>query len=403
MRIARKAAELLQHCRPFCAFIQRQLFIRALTASPTPSVRTGVYAFTAGAVLGAAALTTLNAHANGSTLQAHALSLPPAQPLSRHFIADAVEKVAPAVVNIRVAYGLLEPLGIQQAGSGAIINENGTVLTNAHVVAPEAGFRNNSRRAAEITVSLQDGRTFPGRVLSSDTLSDLALVKIDAETPLPVAHLGSSEKLRAGEWVVALGSPLSLQNSVSCGIISNVERKGSDMGLRGISTDYLQTDAAINQGNSGGPLVNLDGEVIGINAMKSLAADGISFAIPIDAAKRVIAHLQQYGRVKRPLLGVKLLELNPSLAEQLRKCDSSFPPDISAGVLVAEVRQGSVAELAGLRVGDIIADFNRKPVTSTRQVMNLLMDNVGNKVQLGVQRGRKRVSASLLVEEAVSV
>ncbi|MCO5548159.1 hypothetical protein L7F22_001617 [Adiantum nelumboides] len=163
--------------------------------------------------------------------------------MTRYSIADAAAKAAPAVVHITVTLGDMGLLTGQGAGSGVLIHSNGTILTNAHVV---AGYGNVVYKG-NVKVSLQDGRTFTGEVVSYDMSSDLAVVKITSKTPLPAAVLGSSRKLRPGEWIIALGSPLHLQNSVTVGVISCVERKGSEIGLRGVHGGYIQTDAAINQ------------------------------------------------------------------------------------------------------------------------------------------------------------
>lgn len=159
-------------------------------------------------------------------------------------------------------------------------------------------------------------------------VSDLAVVKVDSDLPLPTVQLGRSHNLQAGQWVLALGSPLHLQNSVTAGIISCVDRKAVDLGLAGARTDYIQTDAAINKGNSGGPLVDIEGRVIGISAMKAVAADGVSFAIPIDTAVEVMRQLAEHGRVVRPYVGMKMLQLNCYNAAQFRRRDPNFP-DVS--------------------------------------------------------------------------
>jgi HtrA serine peptidase 2 len=174
-----------------------------------------------------------------------------------------------------------------------------------------------------------------GRVLSFDEMTDVALIKIDTPEPLPTVALGSSSSLRAGEWVVALGSPLHLQNTVTAGVISAVGRSAAELGLPS-NNEYIQTDAAINVGNSGGPLLNLDGEVIGINTMKAIAS-GISFALPIDRVKEVVALLTRHGRVVRPFIGIKMLSLTPALLQQLGQVDESMKK-VSGGVLVADVR-----------------------------------------------------------------
>jgi HtrA serine peptidase 2 len=177
------------------------------------------------------------------------------------------------------------PLG----GSGFIYDAGGCILTNAHVVALAA------ERGSPLAVHLQDGRVYEGRVVALDGLSDLAVVRVQPEDPLPTVQLGRSRALRLGEWVIALGSPLLLRHSVTAGIVSCTERSGSELGLAGARHGYIQTDAAVNTGNSGGPLINLDGEVIGINNRKVVAADGVSFAIPIDCAKEVMEDLSRWA------------------------------------------------------------------------------------------------------------
>ncbi|GJP47665.1 hypothetical protein CLOM_g6841 [Closterium sp. NIES-68] len=323
--------------------------------------------------------------------------------LSRHAIADAAARAAPAVVNLTVSVGRGMFSG-QAMGSGAIIRADGLILTNAHVVAemvdPTAASAPYWSSRAKLQVTLQDGRTFDGHVLSFDSLSDIALVKVSAPSPLPVVKLGSSKALRPGDWVVALGSPLHLSNTVTAGIVSCVDRKGTELGLRGGRMDYIQTDAAINAGNSGGPLVNLDGEVVGINNMKALAADGVSFAIPIDSAVHILDQLSRHGRVVRPFVGIKMLELNASIIEQLRDRDPSFPA-VTAGILVPQVIPGSPAAKGGLQPGDVIVEFAGQPVASSRQVLDLLGDKVGAKMPVVVRRAHgKTVTLSIVTEEA---
>lgn len=176
-------------------------------------------------------------------------------------------------------------------------------------------------------------------------------MKVDCKEDLPTVTLGDSNSLRVGEWVVALGSPLFLKNTITAGIISCVERKRSDLNLSGSRTDYIQTDASINMGNSGGPLVNLKGEVIGINAMKALSADGVSFAIPVDTAKFVIQQVLKYGRVVRPYIGIKMLDLSARTADLIRKERPAFP-DVKTGVFVPQVTPGGPAENAGFEVSE---------------------------------------------------
>lgn len=318
----------------------------------------------------------------------------PGEHLTRYTIADAAAKAAPAVVHITVSLGDMGLFIGEGAGSGVLINSNGTILTNAHVV---AGYGNVVYKG-KVKVSLQDGRTFDGEVVSFDISSDIAVVKIKSKIPLPAAVLGSSSKLRPGEWIVALGSPLHLQNSVTVGVVSCVERKGSEIGLRGIHGGYIQTDAAINQGNSGGPLLNLDGEVIGINTMKAYAADGVSFAIPIDTAVKVMEQLKKHGRVIRPWLGIKMHELNEHVLLQLKEEDTAFP-DVVEGVLVPQVIPGSPAERAGIRAGDVIIEFDGVPITKASQIVDRLGDKVGVSFKVIVKRQHNRQATLTVTSE----
>ncbi|KAL6513339.1 putative protease Do-like 14 [Orobanche gracilis] len=162
-------------------------------------------------------------------------------------------------------------------------------------MAADSNQQSNFREQVEVT--LQDGRSFEGTVLNADLHSDIAIVKIKSKAPLPAAKLGNSSNLRPGDWVLAMGCPLTLQNTITAGIVSCVDRKSSDLGLGGMHREYLQTDCAINQGNSGGPLVNVDGEVVGVNIMKLLGADGLNFAVPIDSVSKIVEHFKRNGYV----------------------------------------------------------------------------------------------------------
>ncbi|KAG0586237.1 hypothetical protein KC19_2G074400 [Ceratodon purpureus] len=301
--------------------------------------------------------------------------------LSRFAIADAAARAAPAVVNVKVSIGRRNSIFGETAGSGFLIQSDGTILTNAHVVA-------NERRGlykGSLVVTLQDGRNFEGEVISFDSLSDLAVIKVNSSRPLPVVKLGTSKDLRPGEWVVALGSPLHLQNTVTAGIISCVDRKSSEIGLEGVGTGYIQTDAAINQGNSGGPLLNLDGEVIGINTMKALAADGVSFAIPIDSAIKIVDQLKNRRHVVRPWLGMKMWELTEPRILQLKERRPGFP-NVTSGVLVSQVIPGSPAFRAGVHSDDVIVEFDGVPVTTINQIVEALGDKVGISFKMVVKR-----------------
>lgn len=235
------------------------------------------------------------------------------------------------------------------SGSGFIVSEDGYVLTNAHVVA----------NAEEVTVALTDKREFKAKVIGIDKRTDVALLKIDA-TNLPKLSLGNSQDAKVGEWVVAIGSPFGFENSVTAGIISAKGRS-----LSGDSyVPFIQTDVAVNPGNSGGPLFNLKGEVIGINSQiysRTGGYQGLSFAIPIEIAMNVADQLRTDGKVTRGKLGVVIQPLTAQLAKSFGKSDPN-------GALVASVEKGSAAEKAGLQPGDVVMQFNGKPVQDSREL-----------------------------------
>ncbi|GAB4855573.1 Putative protease Do-like 14 [Ancistrocladus abbreviatus] len=318
--------------------------------------------------------------------------------LGRDSIANAAAKVGPAVVNISVPQGFHGLTVGRSIASGTIIDSDGTILTCAHAVVDFQGIRVSSKGKVEVT--LQDGRTFEGTVLNADLHSDIAIVKIKSKLPLPTAKLGSSSKLRPGDWVIAVGCPLSLQNTITAGIVSCVDRKSSDLGLGGMRREYLQTDCAINAGNSGGPLVNIDGEIVGINIMKVLAADGVSFAVPIDSVFKIIEHFKKNGRVVRPWLGLKMIDLNEMIIAQLKERDPTFP-NVDRGVLVPMVTPGSPADRAGFHPGDVVIEFDGKPVASIKEIIDIMSDKVGMPLKVVVKRANDVVvTLTVTPEEA---
>ncbi|BAF27972.2 Os11g0246600 [Oryza sativa Japonica Group] len=291
--------------------------------------------------------------------------------INRNTIAKAAAAVGPAVVNISSTQETHGWVLEKSIGSGTIIDPDGTILTCAHVVLDFQSTKPILR--GKVSVTLQDGREFEGTVLNADRHSDIAVVKIKSKTPLPSANLGSSSKLRPGDWVVALGCPLSLQNTVTAGI-----------------------------GNSGGPLVNLDGEIVGVNVMKVWAADGLSFAVPIDSIVKIVENFKKNGRVVRPWLGLKMLDLNPMIIAQLKERSSSFP-DVKNGVLVPMVTPGSPAEHAGFRPGDVVVEFDGKLVESIKEIIDIMGDKVGVPFKVLVKRANNvTVSLTVIPEEADS-
>ncbi|KAK1646239.1 hypothetical protein QYE76_064044 [Lolium multiflorum] len=302
--------------------------------------------------------------------------------LSRNSIAEAAAAVGPSVVNISFVQET-QWAQSKSIGSGTIIDPDGTILTCAHLVADTESTK--AVLSGKVTVTLQDGREFEGVVLNADCHSDIAIVKIKSSTPLPAARLGSSSKILPGEWVVALGSPLCLQNTVTAGIVSCVDRKSSDLGLGGIRREYIQTDCAINVGNSGGPLANLDGEIIGVNVLKAKSGNGLGFAVPIDSTVKIMEHFKKNGRAVHPWLGLKMLDLKPTIIAQLKERSSSFP-DVRKGVLVSVVTPGCPAERAGFAPGDVVTEFDGKPVESVKEIIDIMWDKVGRQFKVLVQR-----------------
>lgn len=320
-----------------------------------------------------------------------------------NFIADIVDKTAPAVVRIEIP--VFHPFFNQAigttGGSGFIVSPEGLIVTNAHVVANQT----------TCTVRLADGREIKGVVEAVDERIDLASIRIKGKD-LPIIKLGSSNSCRPGEWIVALGSPMQLANSITHGIISSVARRSDELG-QWTNMSYIQTDAAINQGNSGGPLVNLHGEAIGVNSMKLQGAEGIAFAIPSDYVKeflkRVDEKKQQLSSRKsssrpstpsigRRYIGVTMLTIDSRQMDQIRAISPDIPLG-SHGVLVMKIVSGSPAHQAGLEPNDIITTVNGKAVGSVNEVYDAIQTN--NSIVLGVKRGARDIKLTVQVEEIV--
>lgn len=309
-----------------------------------------------------------------------------------NFIADAVEKASPSVVNIQSTSGSRFITGIY-TGSGFIISKDGFIVTNAHVVSKVP-------KGNKVYIRMWDGGAEKqGTVHSLDEVSDIALIKLDMndDDDLPVATLGSSSSLRAGEFVVALGSPLMLQGTVTCGIVSSTARHSSELGMGKNLTEYIQTDAAINQGNSGGPLVNVDGEVVGIAVMKAGQADGISFAIPIDTAQIVIKQLLNAGKVTRPKLGLKIINYTDEqgVQRERNRRDTVLGSGEGVKILVVDVERGGPAERAGLEKGDIIISKNGRPVNGVRDLLDTIGYSDLNHLELTIVRKGDHLNVSI--------
>jgi Do/DeqQ family serine protease len=266
------------------------------------------------------------------------------------------------------------------SGSGVIVDPKGYILTNNHVI----------ENAQDITVRLSDGRKFTGKLVGRDPKTDLAVLKVDAAAPLPAAELGDSDRLRVGQWAIAIGNPFGLDRTVTVGIVSATARNRV-----GVATyeNFIQTDASINPGNSGGPLLNLDGKVIGINTAIVAAGQGIGFSIPINQAREVMRQLIASGRVVRGWLGIAIQDVTDELA-------GTFGVKEREGVLVAEVVKGGPAEAAGVRQGDVIVELNGAPIKEVPDLQRRVAAVApGQPVRLKVIRDRKPVAFTVTVAE----
>lgn len=277
-------------------------------------------------------------------------------------------------------YPFRQPREFRQkgAGSGTIIDKEGHILTNNHVVG----------EADKIMVKLADGREYEARIVGTDPLSDIAVIKIDADN-LPVVPMGNSDQMRIGETVIAIGNPFGLSNTVTMGIISAKGRSNVDIADY---EDFIQTDAAINPGNSGGPLVNLKGEIIGVNTAiftRSGGYQGIGFAVPINMARNVMDQLIEHGTVSRGWLGVLLQDIDNELSQALDL-------ENSKGALVAEVTDGSPAEKAGLKQGDVIVRYGEKQIKNVDHLKNEVgLTLPDTTVELGIVRDGKPMELSV--------
>jgi serine protease Do len=267
-------------------------------------------------------------------------------------------------------------------GSGIVLSADGYLLTNYHVI----------EQAREIEVQLMDDRKFPAKLVGKDARTDLALLKIEA-SGLPVLPLGDSDKLEVGELVLAIGNPFGLDHTVSIGIVS---RKGRAPGSSGTFDDYIQTDASVNPGNSGGPLINMRGEVIGINTAV-IPNRRVAFAIPVNLAKSLLPELQTRGRIAWGFLGVSIQDLTQDLARAMGFSETK-------GALVNNVLSGQPAEAAGIKRGDIIVAFDGKPVSDVRALQRAVsFTSVGKQVEIQVFRGGKLETVTVKVGEAERV
>lgn len=344
------------------------------------------------------------------------LALPDANSTS---VAEVVEAVGPAVVRINasrtvsrgsvnVPSNIPEPFrrffgeefggggssrGPRErtqsgVGSGFIVSEDGQVLTNAHVV----------EGADTVQVTLKDGRSFEGRVLGADPVTDVAVIDIEAND-LPVVRVNENE-LRPGETAIAIGNPLGLDNTVTVGIISATGRTSGQVGISDKRVDFIQTDAAINPGNSGGPLLNARGEVVGMNTAIISGAQGLGFAIPMEAVQRISGQLVANGKVDHPFIGIQMVTLSPDVRESINADpNSGFSVESDSGVLIAEVVPGSPAARAGLRSGDVVRQVNGEAIENGQDVQNAVEANgLRRDLELRIERNGNDRTVSMRPE-----
>lgn len=338
-----------------------------------------------------------------------------AAPVEANFIASAVDRVGPSVVRIDASRSVSSsndpferrlfkrffgedddnksqspqsplqrpqiPERLEQGtGSGFILSADGQLMTNAHVI----------EGADRVEVTLKDGRTFTGEVVGADSVTDIAVIKIDAQG-LPVAPLGTTDNLSPGQWAIAIGNPLGLDNTVTAGIISALDRSSTQVGISDKRVQFIQTDAAINPGNSGGPLLNAGGEVIGMNTAIRANAQGLGFAIPIETAKRISDQLFESGEVQHPYLGIQMVDLNEEMRDRINQ-DEEFDVTVDAdqGVVIVRVMPDTPAETAGLKQGDLITKIGGNAVENVTDVQSQVESGgIGEELEVSIIRAGK--------------
>jgi S1-C subfamily serine protease len=297
-------------------------------------------------------------------------------------VIDVVDRVGPAVVRLDVKAHDGRAQG--GTGSGVVVAPDGLVLTNSHVVGG----------AARVDVTTVEGRSLAARVVGDDPDTDLALVRVDAAVTLPAAALGNSKRLRRGQLVIAIGNPLGFESTVTTGVVSALGRSLRSRSGRLID-DVIQTDAALNPGNSGGPLVSSHGEVVGINTAVIMGAQGICFAVASNTANFVLGELVRHGRVRRAYIGIAAQQF--SLSRRLRHAASLVQ---ESAVMIASIEPGSPAERAGLRAGDIILALDGTAVTGADDLIRILAgEKIGRKVEVETLRNGSRHALSLVPDE----
>ena len=331
---------------------------------------------------------------------------PDVSPVGGTLFRVLAEKLSPAVVNVRPmkkvtkAYGnfpygnspygmprmtppQMKPHGPKEfrqrgEGSGFIIHEDGYILTNAHVI----------ENSDSVQVALSTGGLFKGKLIGMDKVADLALIKIDSPDPLPVIPLGSSKELKPGDWVMAIGSPFGLDLTVTVGIVS---AKGRSLGATPYD-DFIQTDTPINPGNSGGPLINTQGEVVGINTAVMQMGQGLGFSLPVDLAKKLVPELKANGKVTRSWLGVSVQDITLADKESLKL-------GVDQGSLVREVVVDSPAYKAGLKMNDVIVEFNGHTINNSRKLpKEVVYTTSGEEVSIKLVREGKAKTVVVILQ-----
>ena len=306
------------------------------------------------------------------------------------------QKVLPSVVGINVEYSVSSIFSKGESsataqGSGVIISEDGFILTNNHIVnTSSSSSYYEISKANKVTVYLYNDETaYEATIIGTDDQTDLAVIKID-KTGLTAAELGDSDSVQVGEFVMAIGNPLGMQSSVSSGMISAVNRKVTK---DGVTYNLIQTDSAINSGNSGGALVNSKGQVIGINTLKMSGSgvEGMGFAIPINSTKDIYSQLIQYSKVKRPYIGISGRDLDESIAKA---------NNLVTGVYIVSVSEFSAAEKSGLKIGDIITSIDGKKITTMDELNEIKnTHSIGDEVKLTIYRDGNEKEITLTLQE----
>lgn len=305
-------------------------------------------------------------------------------------------KVLPSIVGIKIEYSISSPFGINQnasaTGSGVILSEDGYILTNNHVVssASTSSFYSVSE-ATKITVNLYNDETeYEAKIIGTDSVTDLAVIKIEKDG-LTAATLGNSDNLKVGEFSMAVGNPLGMQSSITCGVISALNREVTDSD--GKKYTLIQTDAAINSGNSGGALVNTNGEVIGINTLKLAGSgvEGMGFAIPINSTKSIYEQLIQYNKVKRPYIGITGINIDEKTANYYK---------LAQGIYIRSVEDFSSAQKSGLKAGDVITKIDGKEIKTMEELNEIKNShNIGDEIKLTINREGNETEISVILQE----